>query len=791
MPRRAVQGVIFCALTAQFLLLLVPWAPFTTRLGNLGDISVDLAFAFAAPHFFLTNVQYGPEAIFTYGPLMFLAADPIGKEFLGNWVVAFKFILATMTVVAIVTMIVRCCDSVAKQICVVAASALICTFWFLGLTDSLWIAALVILVVLRTPRDGDQTWLLLAIFVALFAGVASLVKFTILIVAGWSFLVLAISDLSRRKWPIPSMVFALGFPLSWTILAGQQIENLPTWVSLSLNLSSGYSDAMAKGFYTPYAWGTVLGFYLAELALLLAICRTAPKLTTIYFTGLAFLGVKHAFGGNQIEQECVGLLFTSLCVAMLGSRIRTRRLIIFRNAMLVTAVICAGAILFNSDYVIGALHKSGRLVTTRIATVVAGFGTTNSESGWEIYKTDVRTAANLPSDLKGTTDIYPSKTVVPLSHPALTYQARPAFLSLNAHTLRLAKLNRDFLASSRAPDNILFEILADGYNVNRRLPATEDGMSWPDIFARYALSGDKDDLLILKRRAQPAEVRFTQLFTGHYSLGETIDVPEQPLIWAQIDVRRSLAGKLVDLFYKSPLIFIDEKTDGGPVLSHQLVPELGRAGFLLSPYVGTTANFRHTMMGNPEPRLTVKSFVIRQENGPVWLYNRDIDVTLSELDFSGDREKYRPSDVSDPTRSPDEVGRHAKNCAFAPELFYLAEAGEDVVQMHAPCQSLITIPPGFKTAVVHFGLRDSSYLTAGGHTGGATFQISSQTGAGSQFKLLWSTELNTFTTPADRKMHTVSVPVDDASVLKLETDIGSDGSPAFDHTYWGRVEFLK
>lgn len=789
MAKRAAESLLFAALVAQFLFFLVPWVPFSTELGGLEDISVDVAFALAAPHFFLSHVQYGPEAIFTYGPMMFLAGEPMGKELLGNWVVIFRFALSAITAVAMIKMIRSSCNSTTARALAIASAALICLLWSSGLSDWLWLAAPMILVVERKPSERGQTWLLLAIIVAGLWGVASLVKFTIAIVAGWSFFILAISDLSQRKWPIPSIIFVASFLLSWTMIAEQHLETLPTWVFLSLDLSSGYSDAMAKGFYVPYDWPTVLRFYLAEFALLLAISWTAPKLTTIYFVVLTFLGIKHTFGGNQIEQECIGLLFTALCVTMLAGRSPVRRPVTL-CATITIAVISAGTILFNAEYVVRAFAKTGEVSAGKLAAITTALSDPSTKNGWETYKAAVRTAADLPLDLKGTTDIYPSKTAIPLSYPALTYQPRPAFLSLNAHTAKLAKLNRDFLSSDRAPDNILFEILADGHNVNRRLPATEDGMSWPDIFAKYALSSEKNDLLILKRKTKPPDVRFGQLMSGSRSLNEVIDVPARPLVWAQIDVRKSLAGKLIDLLYKSPRIFIDLKTDGGQTLSHELVPELGRAGFLLSPYVGTTANFRDTMMGDPEPRQTVKSFFIRQENGPRWMINPAINITLSELYFSGEMETSPVRKIADRSRSPYEISRNAKDCLLPPDLFRLKEEAEDAVQMHAPCQTFVTVPPGSKTAVVRFGLRDSSYLTSGGHTGGATFQVSSQTGPDTSFKPLWFTELDTFAIPGDRKMHTVTLPIEDASMLKLETGVGSDGSPIYDHTYWGRIDFL-
>lgn len=787
--RPFMQTVLACFLVAQFLFLLVPWSPFSSGLSGLSDISVDVAFALAGPHFFLSHVQYGPEAIFTYGPLMFLATDPMGKAWLGNWVLLFRSALAGLTAVSIVFMILRCSTSIAVRSMAFVAAGFIGVLWSLGLADWLWIAAVIVVVVLHRPAERDFVWLLLASTTAIFCGIACLVKFTIAMVAGWSFLILAVSDLSRRKWPIPSLVFIVSFLLSWTLVAGQKLENLPTWLQLSLNISSGYSDAMSKGFYAPYGWPKVAGFYLAELAMLVAVGMSASRTLTLFFAALGFLGIKHAFGGNQIEQECLGLLFTGLCVVMLALRQPTPRHAGLRNGLIVFAVIVPGTILFGAEYVIRAFQMSGEAMVARVGSISAALDGAGAANGWDRYRGAVRIAADLPADLAGTTDIYPSKTVIPLSYPKLTYQARPAFLSLNAHTAELARRNRDFVRSSRAPDNILFEVLPDGHNVNRRLPATEDGMSWPDIFARYAVTGEKNDLLVLKRKTPPAELHFDPLVAGPRAFKEPIEVAARPMVWAQIDVQRSLRGALVNFVYKAPRIFIDITTDGGQVVSHELVPELGRAGFLLSPYVGTTEDFRDTMLGDPAPRHAVKRFAIRQEDGPAWLYKPAIGVTLSELRVGDLAQRPRPAD--DLLRSPDELARRAKDCVFPPSFFTLAETGERMVQMHAPCQTLVPVPPGAKSVTLRYGLRDTSYQAPDGHTGGATFKMAGQAAPDAPFKPLWATELDTFARPADRKMHTVTLPVGDAAVLRLETGIGSDGSPAYDHTYWGTLAFSR
>src|SRR6266849_4763521 len=49
-----------------------PWYPPNFKVTSLADLNVDFSFMIALPILLRNHVQYGPDAIFTYGPLGFL-----------------------------------------------------------------------------------------------------------------------------------------------------------------------------------------------------------------------------------------------------------------------------------------------------------------------------------------------------------------------------------------------------------------------------------------------------------------------------------------------------------------------------------------------------------------------------------------------------------------------------------------------------------------------------------------------------------------------------------------------
>jgi hypothetical protein len=212
---------------------------------------------------------------------------------------------------------------------------------------------------------------------------------------------------------------------------------------------------------------------------------------------------------------------------------------------------------------------------------------------------DIDAVARPPPDVAGTADAYPHGAGIIIADSRLSYDPRPAFLSLNAHTEGLARRNAEFLESPDAARNLLFRILPPEASVHRRLPSTDDGPSWPQILALYEVAHDTPAYLVLQRKKSGRAPQLRPLRAIDASWSEWIALPPgaDTIVWVEADVSRTWFGHLVHALYKSPHVKMEVRTRAGATSTWQVVPALGRAGFVLSPLVTDTAGFRR--LANP------------------------------------------------------------------------------------------------------------------------------------------------------------------------------------------------
>ncbi|MGY4350495.1 hypothetical protein ACVWXM_006988 [Bradyrhizobium sp. GM7.3] len=208
-------------------------------------------------------------------------------------------------------------------------------------------------------------------------------------------------------------------------------------------------------------------------------------------------------------------------------------------------------------------------------------------------------------------------------YPKLVYDPRPAYLSLNAHTRKLAEQNAAFLRSERAPHWVLFELKAEE-QVNDRYPATDDGLSWPEIWSRYDLKSH-GTFLVYERRPEVLPFQFRQIKSDTATFNQVVQIDPSVRTWAKIDVRRAPLGKIMGAIYKAPQIFLNIVYDDGLPVKYQIVPELGRAGFLLSPSITSTDEFA-SISGR-----RVKTIRLSVEDHNDWFYEPDFRLEFSEL----------------------------------------------------------------------------------------------------------------------------------------------------------------
>ena len=165
---------------------------------------------------------------------------------------------------------------------------------------------------------------------------------------------------------------------------------------------------------------------------------------------------------------------------------------------------------------------------------------------------EINASSQLDFDLQGTVDVYSFEQSALLSR-GYDWDPRPVFQSYSAYTPELIRNNEQHLRGSGAPDHIVFQL----ETIDDRLPALDDGLSWPAMLDNYRVAEVSGDWVHLARNPGPlrAESRFTLLGTTSAQLGQEVAVPPGTgPVFAQIELAPSFYGRLVDTAYKLPIL---------------------------------------------------------------------------------------------------------------------------------------------------------------------------------------------------------------------------------------------
>lgn len=646
---KRLSQLIFLAI---MLLALVPFGLPEWQLGNLGDLNVDVAFQLAMPYFIEHHLQFGEQVVFTYGPWGILLTRFSGPSF-HTFVLLFHVALTATVFLAFYALAERY-SSRAGRLIVWGGAIVLVLMWITGQRDSYFMFPALLVayqhLAASIAADESEAWpvrrweSLLWVVLSLLSACLALAKFNIFVVASAAYLLILADNVRRRHWPVLPFVFVVTLVLAW-LGAGQSFLNLPVWVLRSLDLSNGYADAMSKGFFIPYDAKLVAVYYGAVGSIaLVAVAAAAwhrwrfPALLSLLFTlFLCGISVKHGMGGNQIEQSLAELATVLWFVGLLfylpsGQSVRFsfRGWRGFAVCFALASALCLTAVATSTNFPIGSLRQAIADISGK-ASLLTHSPRDVSTDGWVAALAQAHRFWQPPTVPTGQTiDIYPQQTGVVIGREGLRYSPRPAFLSLNAHTLALAMLNARHLEESTAPDLILFQVLPREWAVNNRHPALADGPSWPLLLSRYAPESVGDEFLLLKKRPSPLHMTKQLLLDVNQPFGETIPLPQGAgnLLWAKLEIKRSAAGNIIQQLYKSPPILLQSRTADNATHVFQIVPELGEAGFLISPLVQNNVAFAKLYQGQGTQADTVRSIKIFSPEAPDFFWKKTFRLRL-------------------------------------------------------------------------------------------------------------------------------------------------------------------
>ncbi len=229
--------------------------------------------------------------------------------------------------------------------------------------------------------------------------------------------------------------------------------------------------------------------------------------------------------------------------------------------------------------------------------------------------------------LAGRSDIYPFDQSDLIASGNI-WAPRPVFQSYLAYTKKLAQLNADYLLSENAPQNIFFKIAT----FDERIPALDDGLSWPILLQNYTPIKMVNEFLLLQKKSTHAVVR-KNISSSEYGLDEIIEIPNSAnkIIFADFEIKLTLIGRLLATLFRPSQLQIAATLSDGSTKIFRIHSTTAKAGFIISPLIENIEEFRSLFDKDFIGNKTVKSFTISNRSAHNFFWKSRFKITFSSI----------------------------------------------------------------------------------------------------------------------------------------------------------------
>jgi hypothetical protein len=728
------------------------------------------------------NIQFGDQLVFTYGPLGYLLANTNHgahyHHFL-TWLVAANAVFAT-----IIWLLGRAFSGWRKILFYVYFITL-----GVGYPDAVHMTVVLLLGLAQFRDSVARRWWLVALVNVILA-IVSLVKFTNLMLAGFALACIIGHHVWRRRWwdaLSAGAVFGGTFLAGW-IASGQQAKNIPVYILNSLDASNGYGEGMAlyENNLTLYL-GLGAAFSLVAYFLLTLWRRSdLPRAITIMLiaAAAAFMNWKHGFirADGHVFAHYVTCLLFAVCYPVIlmddGPLPRIKAAFIW----LTGAFALAGVYLCSPPVVTDAPAIWNAQVKNIINTLLrAPDLKRNATAEFEaIRRTHI---------LPGIRSVVGDKSIDMLGNEQayvlfnqMNYRPRPVFQQYLAYSTHMMRLNEAFFQSPQAPDYVLMKVDTIDY----RLPALDDSLSTRYLYRHYSMVMDEGGFLLWRRNkpdaSQDAETPLAESTVG---FGQSVLVPEHggDPIWAQVEVRQSLLGRLRGFLYKAPILTLTTVDSADFHSNYRLIRQMATTGFLAAPHFTDNQNIRAFFYGQASNLL--KSFSVELPPEQRKYFSPEIKVRFSALQpFSQPGQRgVKPEEIK-----LNVFNRVPISTSALYPIAVMAEGDKEVVLAHAPSTIEFNVDFPAKRVRGKFGLAQKAY-TAPNATDGAEFFLEWM-GSDGRTTVLFNRLLKPVTETGDRGIQQFDVALPQSGGrLILRITPGPENNCSFDWTYWTDVEF--
>jgi hypothetical protein len=544
------------------------------------------------------------RVVFTYGPYAFLSTEQYHPNTFG------KLVACSLFLGAILFLLLRHIELSSKRT-VHIAFILVCLIAS-GYTSSpdvrfICYGFLFLIAAAGQPRNaahavgGSLLNTPVILNLAAFSlGLICLVKATFAIEAGVMIVLgMVVLHGTERRLLVAAIPisFALGLMLFW-LAAGQFLAELPRFFLNQAQVAMGYGQAMSLGedILPPGL------FLVSVIPLAIAIERDLqPPATGKYAMAIGMMFVLFlSFKEGFVRQDDWHVMTAAEVLFILPWCWPFERVDFWRHLQVAAAGCTAVVFMLQFphalDLQVKAVDFEQFLHCSDRGPVVCPI-----RNGWLQKTYDLslaRLVAQVPlPKLQGTVDVYTASQYMALAN-GYRWDPRPVLQSYSAYTPALARMNARHLTAAQAPDGVLFAL----DTIDSRLPALADGPSWPILLSQYRLDwlgnrlqpsgGQTVAYLRHKPDWRRVTVIRTPLLARTMVLGQRVDLPQSDtVLFAKIDIRPGTYGRVEQVLFKDPVLYINFRFPNGEMGRYRLIPGMARAGFIISPVVIDTEQF--------------------------------------------------------------------------------------------------------------------------------------------------------------------------------------------------------
>jgi hypothetical protein len=469
----------------------------------------------------------------------------------------------------------------------------------------------------------------------------SLIKFTIFIAATASIIIGVIGLVSRKDLVTAGkiiFIFILFFLLFWFV-SGQKLSTLPFWLVSSLEITSGYSDAM---YLKPLP--VELFASLSAGITFFCICNILRKEPGVGFlqhifillvTFMVFLSWKHGLVRAGHITSYVIFLPVAIGMLMAYTHSRETQSGSSRLLSLLFITVTGLCILTTEQRLPGCMWRQVILWPERMACNIKELywlSTGNWRECFESLKPNYTLDSNLKQDIAHS--VIGSSTVDFINFEqwslivnGFNYRPRPVFQGYAVYTDYLQSINLSYYKSNYSPEYLLLNI---NY-IDNRHPMLDDATIMPFILSNYELVFTDIKFLVLKRRLTPLYTSQPKLIkeqtVGFDDIVELHGKPDKILL-IQVEMDQTILGKIVKLLYQPPLIMmkIFSKED---ILDFRFYPSMARNGFLVNPLVLDNNGLVSLFKGSGR---TVYALTFNRPDPSLWQISEKIKIKVYELE---------------------------------------------------------------------------------------------------------------------------------------------------------------